>query len=158
MIIKILLTLLAGILSGILGRMGGVGKPYNTRYRDIGCSILSVLIFILWFGFKQEYWYLYLISIGLHWGAFSTYYDKLFGYDNFYFSGFMSGIALLPLCFIYEILPLFFIRAILLGIIWGLLHKFLFQNIYLLIWRSDVAEEFLRYMIVILTYLGKIIK
>jgi hypothetical protein len=153
--IKILSTLILAILSGILGRMGGA-KGYDTLYRDVGCSILSIVTFWIWFGFKQEYWWLYLISFGLHWGAFSTYGDSIFSYDNFWFGGFITGLALLPLIFVYKMLPFYLIRTLLLTIIWGLLNKFL--PYYLLLWRRDVAEEFLRYFTIIITYLGRIIK
>ena len=154
MIIKILLTLFLSILSGILGRMGGADNS-NTLFRDIGCSILSIVTFCLWFGFKWDYWWIYLISFGLHWGNFSTYYDRLFGYDNFWFSGFMSGLALLPLIIVYKLWALCIIRSILLVIIWGLLK---YLPSYVLIWRHDIAEEFLRYFSIVVTYLLKIIK
>lgn len=104
MIIKILLTLIISILSGILGRMGGA-KDYHTLYRDIGCSLLSIFIFCIWFEFNLNYWWVYLIVFGLHWLSFSSYYDKLFGFDNFWFSGFVLGLALLPLIFMTKILP-----------------------------------------------------
>ena len=155
-LLKIILTLLGSILSATLGRMGGA-EGYNTLYRDIGCSLISVLLFILWFGFKPNYWYLYIISFGLHWGAFSTYYDKLFGFDNLWFSGFMTGLALLPLLFIEKTLLFFLIiRALVLAVLWGVFNKCL--PAYVWKFRHDVAEELLRYGVVVLTYLGRIIK
>jgi hypothetical protein len=154
-LIKVLLTLLLSILSGILGRMGGA-EGYNTLYRDIGCSLISILTFCLWFGFKPEYWWLYLISFGLHWASISTYFDNLFGYDNLWFSGFVTGVSLLPLIFVYKILPFFIIRSLLLAISWGLLNKLL--PFMVLIWRRDVAEEFLRYFTITITYLLRLIK
>lgn len=155
MIIKIIITLLGTTLSATLGRMGGA-EGYHTLYRDIGCSILSILMFILWFGFKPDYWYLYVISFGLHWGAFSTYYDTIFGFDNFWFSGFMTGLALFPLLFIEKMLPFFIIRALVLAILWGVFNKCLPD--YVGKFRHDVAEELLRYGVIALTYLWRIIK
>lgn len=155
LLLKIILTIVISILSGTLGRMGGA-QGYNTLYRDIGCSLLSVLTFIIWFGFRLDYWWIYLIIIGLHWASYSTYYDKLFGFDNFWFSGFVVGLSLLPLIFMYKFLPLLIIRSLSLAVIWGLLNRFL--PAYVFIWRRDVAEEFLRYFSVIITYLGVIIK
>lgn len=149
MIIKILLTLLLSILSGILGRMGGADNS-NTLYRDIGCSVLSIITFCLWFGFRLDYWWIYLISFGLHWGAFSTYYDVIFGYDNLYFAGFMSGMALLPLIIVYNLWSLCIIRSILLAIIWRLLK---YLPSYVFYWRHDITEEFLRYFSVVITLL-----
>ena len=154
MIIKILLTLLLSIASGTLGRMGGA-EGYDTLYRDIGCAILSIVTFWIWFGFRVDYWWIYIIVFILHWLAFSTYYDTIFGYDNLWFSGLMLGLTLLPLIFVYKILPFFFIRIILLSVLWGLFNKVLPS--YILCWRHDVVEEFLRYFTVIITYLIKII-
>jgi hypothetical protein len=148
--LKILLTLLIAILSGVLGRMGGA-EGYNTLYRDIGCSILSILTFILWYGFNLNCWYLYLIAFGLHWASFTTYFDKLFGHDNLGFSGFVVAASLLPLISIFKV-PFFIERMIALSSIWFLLNKYLpYPNVF--IWRRDVAEEFLRYFSVVINYL-----
>jgi len=148
--IQIILTIIISILSGVLGRMGGA-QGYNTLYRDIGCSLLSVLLFIIWFGFKVDFWYMYLISFGLHWASFTTYFDKLFGHDNLGFSGFVVAASLLPLISIFKV-PFFIERMIALSIIWFVLNKSLpYPNV--LIWRRDVAEEFLRYFSVTITYL-----
>jgi hypothetical protein len=155
MIVKILLTLILSIASGILGRMGGA-EGYDTLYRDVGCSLLSILTFIIWFGFKVNYWWVYLIVFLLHWLAFTTYWDGLFGFDNLWFAGFMVGLALIPLPIIDKTLPFYFVRAILLAIIWGCLNKYLPYQVF--IWRRDIAEEFLRYFAVIITYLGVLIK
>lgn len=89
--------LIACIVSGILYRLGGIGKPFNTKFRDAGCP--SVLLILTWlvFGFSWSYWWLYLIAFGLSWGALTTYWDNLFGYDNFWFHGFMCGVAGIPL-------------------------------------------------------------
>jgi len=150
MLIKVLLTLVLSIFSGILGRMGGA-HGFDTLYRDVGCALLAVIAFCLWFGFKINYWYLYLIAFGLHWATFSTYYDVIFGYDNQWFGGLMAGLALFPLLFVYKIIPFYLVRAILLIVIWGLLNKYLPQRIFC--WGRDVVEEFMRYCSVIITYL-----
>lgn len=155
LIYKILLTLIIAIASGVLGRMGGA-EGYDTKYRDAGCAILSVIVFCIWFGFKSHFWYLYLIAIGLHWGAYSTYFDTVFGFDNLWFSGFITGLALLPLLFIHKMIPFYISRALLLAILWGICNKCLPSKVFY--WRHDIAEEFLRYFSVIITYLLKIIK
>ena len=150
MIITIILTIFLAILSGILGRLGGRTKDgswydflSNTKTRDIGCTLIILETFCLWFGFNIHYWWIYLITILLHIGAFSTYWDFLFKFDNFWFSGFIVGIALTPLCIVYKLYLLLIIRSILLAIIWGLLNKYLSSQIF--IWRQDIIEEFLRY-------------
>lgn len=157
MIIKIILTIILAILSGILGRLGGRAKDghwydaiSHSIVRDAGCSLLSVLTFILWFGFESELLWLYLISFGLHWISLSSYWDWLFKFDNFFFAGFVTGLSILPMVIVYKLYFLFIIRSIVLAIIWGLLNIIKYDKLF--IWRRDVAEEFLRYNSIILTY------
>jgi hypothetical protein len=148
------------IASGILGRMGGA-KGYSTYYRDIGCSILAVAALCLFLGFKWDYWWVYICIFGLHWGAFSTYWDDtknkvldkicrtinwMYPRDNLWLSGFITGIAMMPAVFIVKwIWWVLLLRAILLAVVWGSLNKWLPQKV--LWWRRDVAEEFLRYAV-----------
>ena len=134
------------IASGILGRCGGVGKPYNTRYRDAGCGVLVILaIGVLW-GWQASFWWVYVLIFGLHWAAFSTYWDEVFGYDNFAFSGGMVGLALSPILFVdLGLWWVVAIRVVGLALIWWALNKFLPKKVF--IWGRDVAEEFLRYFV-----------
>jgi hypothetical protein len=154
----IIILLLLSILCGVLGRLGGRAKDgiwydflSNTKARDIGCSLMVLSSLLIVFGFHLNLWWVYLLLILLHLGAFSTYYDTIFGYDNLWFSGFMVGLALLPFAWFGIAWWLILIRAILLAIIWGCLNKYLPDKV--LIWRRDVAEEFLRYLSVITTLL-----
>ena len=130
------------IASGTLGRMGGA-KGYHTLWRDLGCPAIMVLACWMLFGWHTwEYGALFLLS----WGALSTYYDTLFGYDNMAFSGFVVGLAAFPLCFIDPVFVwLVALRTVILVVVWGCLNKYLPQRI--LIWRRDVAEEFCRYFV-----------
>jgi hypothetical protein len=75
--------------------MGGKGKPFNTKCRDLGCP--TVLIAYLWFllGFH----WIYIAIFGLSFGALTTYWDFLFGYDNFWFHGFMCSLPTMLLAF-----------------------------------------------------------
>ena len=83
---------------------------------------------------------------GLHWAAFSTYWDEVFGYDNFAFSGWMVGLALAPICIIdYGLWWVVAIRVIGLAVIWWALNKFLPKKVW--IWGRDVVEEFSRYFV-----------
>lgn len=133
------------ILSGILGRMGGA-DGYNTKYRDVGCSIVVVFAVILLQGWQPSFWWVYLAIFGLHWAAFSTYWDKVFGYDNFAFSGLVVGLALSPILFIDPSLWwVVALRSIVLAVAWWALNKFLPEKV--LIWKRDVVEEFSRYFI-----------
>jgi len=149
-ITNIILTICIAILSGILGRLGGA-KGYDTLYRDIGCSLLSLVTFWIWFGFRLDCWGIYLLVFALQWATFSTYYEPIFSCHNFWFGGLIAGIALLPLLLGYNILPFCLIRTLLLIILWGCLAKFLPSPVFC--WNRAVAEEFLRYFSVIITYL-----
>jgi hypothetical protein len=69
-------------------------------------------------------------------GAFSTYWDWLFkGEDNFWFSGFMVGLALFPLIFCGFIWWVILIRAIVLSIAWGVICS---------LSDNDFTEEYVR--------------
>ena len=93
---NLLYILLASILSAILYRIGGA-KGYNTKYRDLGCPFVLLILICILFGFYLHMWWLYLLFILLSMGALSTYWDKLFGCDNFYAHGLGCGLATLPL-------------------------------------------------------------
>jgi len=43
----IISTIILSILSANLYRMGGQGKPYNTKHRDVGCALTLVLNLII---------------------------------------------------------------------------------------------------------------
>jgi len=143
-------------ISGIAGRLGGCGKQgqwydfiAEPKVRDVGCSALITLSVAFYTGFSLSLVWCYSVLFLLHWGALSTYWDWLFkGVDNLWFSGFMVGLALLPVAFV---VPgtwwMILLRAVFLGLWWGCLNKFLPQKI--TIWRRDVAEEFLRYAVLI---------
>jgi hypothetical protein len=133
------------LASGVLGRMGGA-KGYDTKYRDVGCSLLVILaIGVLW-GWQASFWWVYVLIFGLHWLTFSTYWDWLWKYDNFAFSGWMVGLAISPILFIdISLWWVVAIRVIGLAVIWWALNKFLPQRVWL--WGRDVVEEFSRYFV-----------
>lgn len=141
------------ITSGTFGRLGGAGKAGNwydpildTKWRDIGCSVILIAAAILTFGGHPEAWWAYLLAFGLTWASFTTYWDKLFGKDCFWFSGLIVGVAGLPLMWVSgNLWWIWVIRTGVLAVIWQLLNTFIPQKI--LIWRRDVVEEFLRYAI-----------
>jgi hypothetical protein len=132
------------VISGILGRMGGA-KGYDTKYRDIGCSIIIVLNIVLIYGWQASLWWCYIAVFGLSWAAFSTYLDSIFGYDNLWASGALVGLAAFPAYWLG--VPWWFIglRAVILCLVWGSLNKWLPERV--LWWRRDVVEEFSRYAI-----------
>jgi len=150
----ILYFIMLSFLSGVLGRMGGAGKSgqwydklLNTKWRDVGCSIIAIVALWLLFGVQRSAWWVYLIIFGLHWGAFSTYWDWMYkNWDNFWFSGFMVGVSMFPAMILFPWLWwVFVVRAVILAMLWGCFNKFLPEKVWL--WRRDVAEEFLRYAV-----------
>ena len=62
--------------------------------------------------------------------------------------GLMVGLAMLPLLILgVDLWPIIVFRAVSIAIIWGCLNKFLPNRVWL--WRRDVAEEFLRYTVLL---------
>lgn len=128
--IKFLCLLLASSLSGVLYRLGGKGKPYNTKYRDLGCPTIAIALIWLLTG---KFSITYVISFGLMFGALTTYWDKLFGYDNFWFHGFMCGLAGIPLIWCGVPIWIVISRIVICSVGMGLVSKFI---------GNDVLEEF----------------
>ena len=102
---KIILWILGlSCLNALLYRLGGQGKPFNTRYRDIGCSLVT-LITCLVLGLTGALWATvgaYLLTFGLSWGALASYWKS--GQDmkfrHWCFHGIGLALALLPIIFI----------------------------------------------------------
>lgn len=133
--IKLLILFLLGGLTGVAGRMGGSGN-YPRQVRVIGIPIL--LSVILWFLGIHNLIALFIFC-GLSIGAISTYYDTIFGYDNFWVHGFMLGLASLPITILVTHNYGFLVaRCLLLAVYMGVLH--IYQT-------NAVKEEFLRYFI-----------
>jgi hypothetical protein len=142
MILYALSLVLLAIASAILGRMGGA-KGFDTKYRDIGCSLIVVLACWMAFGWHPL---AYLAVFILHWAAFSTYWDWLFPKTdgNLFFSGFMVGAALIPVLAInIDLWPIVASRMVLLCVVWGALNRYLPKKVF--IWSRDVVEECVRY-------------
>lgn len=87
------------IASAILYRMGGSSK-WNTRWRDCGCPLVALITLWLMKGVVLSYWWAYLLTFGLGWGAMSSYWDldeKKWGYWG---HGLGLSLAALPIAFI----------------------------------------------------------
>ena len=153
---QILVLLILSIISAVLFRLGGSAKngswldfAKNTRTRDAGCPLIALIALWLLVWFKLSYWWAYLLTFGLSWGAMSTYWDFLFkDKDNFYAYGAGIGIAFLP--FIWCAISWYAVagRTICLALSFGLLNKYVNK------WQvkhSDFWEEFLRGALLILT-------
>ena len=116
-----MIVILLIILFGILYRMGGA-EGYDTKYRDIGCSLCILLIAFL-LGIRSAWW-TWPIAFGLHWGALSTYHkwlNKFFGHDKedvhwygWFFHGLVLGLAIMPIAhFVWGIVLL---RSLIMGL------------------------------------------
>lgn len=94
------LVILAAAISGTFYRLGGAGKKgtcldfaRQSKVRDVGCSLVLLCLVGLLTSFKWPM----LLTFGLSWAALSTYWDSVFGYDNFYMHGLGCGLAAIPL-------------------------------------------------------------
>jgi len=102
---QIAIIIFLSFLSAILYRLGGMGDSgrqqfpkmpkwlFNTKARDVGCALCCAVGMI----FLSVQWYWILLSFLFLFGALTTYWDFLFGYDNFWVHGFMCGLAAFPL-------------------------------------------------------------
>lgn len=115
------------IISGILYRLGGIGKPFDTKYRDLGCPLIACgALFLFWHPVLIKEWLLLLCSFGFMFGALTTYWDIIYkDSDNFWLHGFGVGIALLPLAWAGIHWWTILIRAIVLAITMGSWSKFI---------------------------------
>jgi len=140
----ILWTILAMALSALLYRLGGWGDEgrkkfpnlpgwlFDTKARDIGCSIVSFLhmMFVIHIGAP---WWAHLTSFLMMFGALTTYWDWLFGYDNYWFHGFVIGLAYFPYAIDdYHLWWIVGVRAVALAV---------FMGAWCAIFKNDVVEE-----------------
>ncbi len=120
------------ILSMLAYRAGGMGVEPETNpkwipkwmrhswVRDWLCPLFVLGCFYIFASpLSSLGWAGLLISYGLLGGALTTYFDKWFGFDNFWFSGFMCGLAAIPLMLCGISLWLILTRAMVLAICWG---------------------------------------
>jgi len=126
-----ILIILLSVVSAILYRLGGASKedrekefpwlPFKPwKSRDFFGSLVAIGAGLL-VGLHAPWW-AFLISFGLMWGATSTYWDEVFGYDNHYAHGLGIGLAMLPVAFYSDPFALA-IRAIVLAVTMGVWSK-----------------------------------
>lgn len=121
---------IVSLVSAILYRLGGIGRPFRSWMRDWVIP-LPVCIW-LWCNGVHSWWL--LLSYALMGGGLTTYYDSVpfnKGKDNFYMHGFFIGLALIPLA---AWIPWWAIllRSVVLGALMG---------IWCHIWGNDWTEE-----------------
>lgn len=146
-------TIVITLLSAWFYRLGGIGKSnkptanilwrwapdwmFDTKARDIGCSLAGTGWMALNVGFSfGSTWQVvlaYVVCFGGTFGALTTYWDSIFGHDNFFAHGFM--IALAKICF-----------AIFGGISWlgfgiGVAACSVGMGVWCLVFGNDYVEE-----------------
>lgn len=125
---SILLTLLVSLACAVMYRMGGSGN-YPRQVRVVGVPFLTTLLAYL---LGVHSWWLLLAFVAMI-GAISTYWDVIFNdWDNFWFHGFMLGVACFPIAIATGHWWLFGIRCVVLA---------LFMGIWSYTWKWDIAEE-----------------
>lgn len=118
-------VLFLSAISACLYRAGGLSKeekhwiPVWARHswvRDWLCPLCMYILFV------PQSWYqltMWVLCYGATGGFLSTYWDWLFKYDNYWFSGFMVGLAGLFLIALGLSWQLLLLRAFILAISWG---------------------------------------
>lgn len=133
----ILFILIACIVSAILYRAGGMGQeptaepkwiPTWLRKSWVRDWLLPGVLLFSVFSFLGPFSWLFLgmclLSYILSGAALSTYWDWLFGYDNFYAHGFFCGLAGVPLIWAGVPWPLIVGRIVICTVGMGLWSKF----------------------------------
>lgn len=124
---EILISLISGFLSSLFGWAGGRGDAFWVKYRigqrwmwqswvrDWLIAPLCALI-AFWLGVHSWWLLLCILATG---GAISAYWDRLFGFDNFWFHGFVIGLAAFPIVLTTGHWWLFILRTLILAIWMG---------------------------------------
>jgi hypothetical protein len=115
--------------------------------RDWIIPAIQLLVIAGIFGWAWKFWWVYLLSYILTGAALTTYWDELFGYDNFWFHGFAVGLGLLPFICTGIAWWLILVRAIILAILMGAWCKIKWPKFI----RQDWADELGRGAFIILT-------
>jgi len=97
-VINLLVFLAVCCFSSILYRAGGSGN-YPRQLRVVGCPFILMGLVLLTIPIQLTIVNLSLLilTLGLSIGAISTYWDWLFGYDNFFAHGLGCSLATIPL-------------------------------------------------------------
>lgn len=147
------LTIVFTILSAFFYRCGGISKAegaikypwcpiwlFNGKTRDVGCSLLAIAWMLVCY--EMSVWWAYVISFGVCWGALTTYWDWLFGEDNFFAHGFGIALAFLPFAIVSGLWVGFVIRLVVLPLAMGF---------WCLLFGNDDVEEYGRGALIIST-------
>jgi len=112
---KIGIWLILSCLSAILYRMGGSGKPYNTKCRDVGVPLCVAICVVL----LGEWHWSSLNSADLMFGAMTQYWkngEPDVKWYHWFVTGLMYAVAWLPYCYYTHNMNGFAIYAIIISI------------------------------------------
>lgn len=118
--VTIISLIVLSLVCAITYRLGGIGKPFKTWMRDWVIPVLIYTYFLIihhptqWYG-----WLMWIPCIVLTGGALTTYWDELFGFDNFWFSGFIVAMGAFPLYWAGVSWYSIVIRMVVLAVLWG---------------------------------------
>ena len=135
-------VIILSILSGILYRIGGTNK--GTLWRDIGCSLVTLLtcfLFGLYTSFVSSL-IVYIITFGLSWSALSAYWEQDEKKWGYWAHGLGLSLALIPIAYITNNWFGFGIRCIILTALITIISEY---------FTKDWLEEGLRGITIILT-------
>jgi hypothetical protein len=118
-VMLIIATLVAIVAGAFFYRIGGMSKEEAKKkfpwwpqslvrswVRDCFCSLISTAWMVAFFpkDFGSVwYWVAVAITWGWTWGMLTTYWDGLFGYDNYFMHGGMIALAALPFPLYFQI-------------------------------------------------------
>lgn len=95
--VKVILIAIASLLGGILYRLGGIGKPFNTKVRDLGVPIVALGLLALIGG--RAPWWAWLGTFGCMFGTMTTYFkfkgDENVKWYSWLIVGFVFGLSAL---------------------------------------------------------------
>ena len=123
------IIILLTIVCCVLYRSGGIGKPFDTKFRDLGCPTAQTLALIV-LGFHNPL--ALFFSFGITFGALTTYWDFINEEDNFWLHGLFVGLAAFPVAIVTGHWWMFIVRALIIAI---------WSGVWSMIWKWDDAEE-----------------
>jgi len=142
MLLKLITIVILSGIGAVLYRLGGQGKPFNTRYRDIGVSLVSVItlltLFPETFRLHLVNLFVYLMCFGVSWGALSAYWqqdEKRWGY---FWHGLGLALSVLPIAILTKHFVGFGIRCLVLPTTIALCSEYIGQD-----WLEEGGRGFL---------------
>jgi hypothetical protein len=101
-------TILATILSALAYRLGGLGADgkvrfpfipkwmFDSKVRDVGCSLIATAWMYEFYPVHPQHYSIYFLCILIMWTSLTTYWDWLFGYDNYWAHGLGIALSFIP--------------------------------------------------------------